>query len=216
MSYSCTVSFKEISAEDVYYFLVKVKREILKHIPEIAEDNYAYAPFVRYFRKPFSELEKYAEKECCRGWVRQCLTYRYFYHPTRHLLGIYGLPDSVRDMFDDTIYFQNSTDQDYPFETWNKVEPFRIIAEQYQHNSVVLNSRIRKQYDIDYEDFYDNIDYWKRTACYDEIFKVYIKDTLCDDDSAVYFSCLGVYDNIIETKILHRCERFARENGEFV
>lgn len=209
MSYSCTVSFKEINAEDVYYFLVKVKREILKHIPEIAEDNYVYAPFVRYFHKPYSELDSFAEKECCCGWVRQCLTYRYFYHPTEHLLGIYGLPNCIRDMFDDTIYFQNSTDQDYPFETWDKVKPFRTTAEQYQHNSVVLYDRIRKQYDIDYEDFYDDIDYWKQTACYDEIFRTYIKDTLYDDNSAVYFSCLGYYESEVENKFLYNCERIA-------
>lgn len=105
MSYSCEISFKEINPEDVYDFLVALKNKLIDNIENIAKDNYMYAPFVRYQHKPYTKLENYSEIECNNSWVKQVFTYRYFYLKDYCLLGVYGLPNSVQNLFDDTIYF---------------------------------------------------------------------------------------------------------------
>lgn len=209
MSYSCEISFKEICAEEVYDFLVTLKNKLIDNIKNIAKDNYLYAPFVTYQFKPYTKLENYSEIEHNNSWVKQVFTYRYFYLKEYNLLGIYGLPNSVQDLFDDTIYFQNSTDQDYDLSTWNKINLFQHISEKWNN---CTNDYIVSTLELD-DDQKDNIEYFRRSGCYDEIWNTYLKETLFNDDSVVYMSCFGVYDLLNIHKFLYYCEKSAKKNG---
>lgn len=205
MSYSCEISFKEINSEEVYYFLVTLKNKLIDNVENIAKDNYLYAPFVRYQHKPYTKLENYSDIECNNSWVKQVFTYRYFYLKEYNLLGIYGIPSCVRNMFDDTIYFQNSVDQDYSFDTWDKVKLFKCVAEKWKN---CTDEYVVRTLDLD-EDQKKDINYFRRSGCYSEIWNTYISDTLYNDDSVVYMSCFGQYDLLYIQQFLCYCEKYA-------
>ena len=209
MSYSCKISFKEINSEEVYDFLVTLKNKLIDNIENIAKDNYMYAPFVTYQFKPYTKLENYSEIEHNNSWVRQVFTYRYFYLKEYNLLGIYGLPNSVQNLFEDTIYFQNSTDQDYDLDTWNKVKLFNTVSEKWNN---FTDDYIVSALELD-EEQKDRIEYFRRSGCYYEIWNTYLKETLFNDDSVIYMSCFGVYDLLNIHKFLYYCEKSAKKNG---
>lgn len=211
MSYSCEISFKEIDPKEVYDFLVTLKNKLIDNIENIAKDNYMYAPFVRYQHKPYTKLESYSDIECNDSWVRQVFTYRYFYLEDCCLLGVYGLPNSVQNLFDDTIYFQNSTDQDYDLSTWKKINLFQRISEKWNN---FTDDYIVSALELD-EDQKDDIEYFRRSGCYSEIWDTYISYTLYNDDSVVYFSCLGCYDLDFVNRFLVRCEKELIKKGFF-
>lgn len=210
MSYSCEISFKEINPEDVYDFLVALKNKLIDNIENIAKDNYIYAPFVRYQHKPYTKLENYSDIECNNSWVKQVFTYRYFYLKEYNLLGIYGLPSSVQHLFNDTIYFQNSTDQDYDLTNWDKIKLFKDVADKWKN---CTNNYIIQTQDCD-ED--DDIEYNRKSGCYSEIWNTYLKDTLFNDNSIVYLSCFGSYDLLYIHQFLYNCEKYAKEGGRFL
>lgn len=209
MSYSCEISFKEINPEDVYNFLVALKNKLIDNIENIAKDNYIYAPFVRYQHKPYTKLENYSDIECNNSWVKQVFTYRYFYLKEYNLLGIYGLPSSVQHLFNDTIYFQNSTDQDYDLTNWDKIKLFKDVADKWKN---CTNNYIIQTQDCD-ED--DDIEYNRKSGCYSEIWNTYLKDTLFNDNSIVYLSCFGSYDLLYIHQFLYNCEKYAKEGADF-
>lgn len=207
MSYNCEISFKEICAEEVYDFLVTLKNKLIDNIKNIAKDNYLYAPFVTYQFKPYTKLENYSEIEHNNSWVKQVFTYRYFYLKEYNLLGIYGLPNSVQDLFDDTIYFQNSTDQDYDLTIWDKIKLFKNVAVKWKN---CTNNYIIQTQDCDEN---DDIEYNRRSGCYSEIWDTYVKKTLFNDDSVVHFSCFGYYDLLHIQKFIGYCEQQAIQKG---
>ena len=209
MSYSCEISFKEIDSKDVYEFICNLKKGVIENINTIAKDNFIYSPMVRYFHQSFKELNSYAERESCYSWAKNCFTYRYFYFPCFNLLGVYGVPDCIKSMFDDTICFQNSVDQDYEFSTWDKVNLFKDIANRWQYctDSYVINTLgLGKD---------DDIEYHRKSGCYSEIWNTYLSDTLFNDDSVVYFSCFGYYDLIYIQKYLDLCDNAGCKEGFF-
>lgn len=208
MSYSCEISFKKIESDKVYDFLVEMKKFILNNLDSIAEDNYAYAPFIRYLNKPFSKLENFAERDLCENWVRNCLTFKYFYLPEDQLLGVYGIPDCVKSLFDDCIYFQNSCDQDYEFSTWRYVDLFCGIAYKWQNYS---DEYVINKLNLD-EEQQEDLDYYRRSACYDEIWNL-IGYTLEDTDSVIYIACLGYYELNKIIQFLIKCEETAKRKG---
>lgn len=205
MSYRCYISFKQIPANAVYDFLLLIKQEIRHKLQDIAEDNYVFCPTVRYFHTPYSKLKTYAERSCTENWVTQSVSkFRYFYWKEYNLLGVYGVPDCIRDMFDDTIYFQNSVDQDYEFETWDKINVFRDVATKWKNSS---EAYVKHAANIDEDDF--DVEYHRKSCCYNEIWYTYLYKTLEDDDSVIYFSCFGQYDLVIIQKFIFMCEKLA-------
>lgn len=207
MSYNCEISFKEIDSKDVYEFQCQLKKQVIENIDNIAKDNFVYSPMVRYLHKSFSKMNSYAERESCYSWAKNCFTFRYFYLPCFSLLGVYGVPECIKSMFNDTIYFQNSVDQDYEFSTWDKVALFKDIANKWQYftDSYVINNL-----DLDKD---DDIEYYRKSECYSEIWNTYLSDTLFNDDSVVHFSCFGYYDLIHLQDFLNKCDDYALRKG---
>lgn len=207
MSYNCTISFKQIDSKNVYDFLLDLKTCLMDNMESISKDNYMFAPSVRYFNKPYSDFNTYAERESYYGWVKSIFTFRYVYFKNIGLLAIYSIPNCVQHLFDDTIYFQNSTDQDYDFRTWDKIEVFKNIAYKWEHCSddyVINTLGLEKG---------DDIDYHRKSGCYSEIWETYLSDTLFNEDSVIYFSCFGYYDLLHIQKFLDYCDNYAIEKG---
>lgn len=55
MSYSATISFKTIKADDIYGFFQNFKAEAIAHLEEIAEDNFIWSPYSKEERLDFDE-----------------------------------------------------------------------------------------------------------------------------------------------------------------
>lgn len=220
MSYYCTISFKNIDPKDVYTFFQDMKKIASERIDQIALDSPSFSPIMKayHFQDPF-EITDQMREETKRWATESIFKYRYFYDSERALLGVYSLPDCLRDLFDLTFHFQDSCEQDYDFEDWNGVPSFEFIAEKWKNTSDekmidLMNERL----DSDFDRKPDQIDYYRKTFCYDEIWKT-ISWTLDDDAKTVYLSIFGYWDflplqqfvNATEKAVLSQIEEWKNE-----
>lgn len=203
MSYRAEISFKQIAPENVFAFLKEFKDWVKHYTYEIAEDNFMYCPTVRYLHKDYVDLYDYS-RDWCIQWALNVFSYRYIYLPDVELLCVYGVPTIVQDLLDDTIYFQNSTDQDYNFSTWDKIDLFKEVARKWQ---AFTDEEVRERLTLDES---DDLQYHRRSACYNEIWNNYLEQSLYNEDSVVYVRLFGYYDVEVLTKFIVTCERIAR------
>lgn len=209
MSYGCSISFKKINPEDVYDFLVQFKAEANKNLKEIARDQYSWIPFVRNHvevEKDFNKIPK-DEIEASKNWAKDLFTYRYFYIKERNLLGIYGLPKQMKHLFDGTVYFQNSVDQDYDREAYEGIGDFLKIYDECMDMSVDelaeayenALSVVKRDWKEDVLDWHpeglteETVDYYKKTVAYERIWKI-VEFSLWNENRIVYFSLFGYYE----------------------
>lgn len=196
MSYSCYISFKQLAGDDVYNFFLDLKKEAVSHIPDIAKQEYMFSPLCRIqeIGKPFQWSEDIKEKT--ENWAKQAIFhYRYFYNKELQLLGVYSVPDCMQNLFDTTIYFQNSCDQDYEYTTWKGVPYFEMVVEKWSTASEkeVKNWYTEKENRTwDADDWFD-LDYFRKTIVYKEIWEQF-RESLFDDDAVVHLSLFGGYD----------------------
>ena len=216
MSYNCEISFKEISGEDVYDFLLKFKQEAIAHISEIAERNAWYSPLFRKYSSNNDSTITHELRDETIDWAKlSVFRYRYFYNKKLQLLGMYGVDDSMQSLFDCTVYFQNSTNQDYSFDEWNGVKYFVEVANKWKQTS---DEEVKAWHTAEYNEPWDqedrsytcDLDYYRRSAAYREIWQNF-EQTLYDDDSVVYLSLFGFYDFKHMSKF-YECIRKSFEN----
>jgi hypothetical protein len=211
MSYHATISFKTLKPNEMYAFFQKLKDRVHSNLAAIAEDEYFYMPSFRYTH--LYEGCKYVIKEDAdTAWAKGVFTMRFFYLAEHDLIGVFGVTDSVQDIFDDTIYFQNSCDQDYDFETWAKVPHFSAIADKWANTS---DEEIRKKYNSDRygemdEDEPIDCDYYRRTFAYDEIWEI-CEGYLWHEEQVVYLSMFGFYDFEPLNKFIKLCKGKVKE-----
>ncbi len=215
MSYSCTISFKQIEAEDVYDFLISFKKCVIEHINDIAEDNFIFSPISKHDDKDYArmnDLEFYTKEtamiEKTENWaMRSVFHYRYFYDKEHKLLGVFGVSKCCQDIFDNTIYFQNSYDQDYEYDEWKNIDIFEQIVNKYKQMSYediknIYNKDLDEDSYFSFDNEYKNyneeeklekIEYWRKSYIYEQIWSMFEK-YLYDEDSVVYLSLFGYYD----------------------
>ena len=198
MSYSCYISFKKIPAEDIQEFFVVMKNKVKETSEEIAKQNFHYSPASRVINsKNLSSWEDYPQKDRLEqeNWVSKIFCYRWFYLKEQETLCIFGVPNSLYNLFDTTIYFQNSTDQDYDFEDWKELEFLAPIVEKCKTLTPEQISRIQGDDDLKY--YIDHLDYYRRSLCYREIWGTYFDKMLYNDGDAVYISLFSLgYDDL--------------------
>lgn len=212
MSYSCYISFKSLNAEDVYPFLQRFKKLTLSSLEDIAKEEFPYCPFVRkhlMVKKDFDEITL-DEIEEGRNWMTNSVfKHRYFYDKDNKLLGVYGVPTAVRSIFDGTVYFQNSCDQNYDRKDWEGIAPFEAIYDKYMNLSF---DELVSAYEKDGNSFVNDylnatiaeLDYCRKALCYKEIWDN-ISYTLFDDDEVLYLSIFGYRDYTTAQKFLKYC-----------
>lgn len=191
MSYYATINFKTVKEGELYGFLKQIKDACKAKFAEIAKDNFIYMPSINkdYLLKNDSE---YAKDQIDRAWMRNSIfSYRFFYIPEHNLLGVFGVPDDVKDIFDLTCYFQNSCDQDYPFTDWNGIPVFEKIANKWKN---ATDEEVYKafEYPDEHKEPID-YDYYRRSFAYDEIWKM-SENYLYSEDDVVYISMFGGYE----------------------
>lgn len=215
MSYYAKISFKQIKPEDIIPFFKEFKEAYIKKIPEIAKENYPFCPAVEKNLFNFPDLlsEDKLELSECLNWAKDCSRFKYFYDNEFKLLGIVGVPKCLKELFDTSIAFQNSCDQDYDRDIWSKIKALEDIYNKWITKDV---DEIKDSYNLedDYFDFDTDypepiergemLMYWRQTFAYREIWGRYERE-IFDDDNAIYFSLFGTYESSKLYRILQCC-----------
>lgn len=216
MSYYAKISFKYMNSQDIIPFLKKFKETYIKRIPEVAKENYVFCPVIRKnlnFPNSLSELHKDKfEILNCLSWVKDCSRFKYFYDDKFALLGVVGVPDCLNDLFDASIAFQNSGDQDYEQDAWCGIKDFEDIYAKWiakDDNKVIdwYNAKHDFSFDKDYSEPIEKSEgliYWRKAFAYQEIWERY-ENEIFDDTNAIYFSLFGAYESSELYKILRFC-----------
>lgn len=209
MSYSAQISFKNIPVSNVQSFFQKYKSFVLQHLEDIAKQEAFWLPYIRENFDIDREINYYKLRdkdrymsEKCDFWIHRLFQYRILYIPQLKLLSIYGVPNCCQELFDGTVYFQNSCDRDYKRKYWEGIKPFEEIYDKWANTDIDIE--IIKQ---EYEDDDPDIEYYKRTRAYDEIWS-YLEDSLYNDDEALYISLFGYYDMHIRDKFFNFCIKY--------
>ena len=203
MSYSCLISFKQMEAVDVFPFFKKLKSISVERLEQIAKENCHYCPFTRNdinIPKDFGEISREKREEAKSWAVQNVFHYRYFYDNELKLLGVYGVPTCVRDLFDKTVCFQNSCDQNYARKDWEGITVFEEIYDKWMNapmEEVVQKYNAQWEYNDFLKEYGNDVEnqllYYRQSYCYDEIWEKF--EYTLYDDNAVYMSMFGPYDH---------------------
>lgn len=157
MSYCAEVSFVSIKHAELENFMLKLKSEIEKNYLEIADADCVFSPFGSPAK---TEKEHQYVMKMSFIWAEQVFTYRFFFLGKRKelVLAVVGVPDVCKHLFDTTIFFQDSTDQDYEYAIWDKVALFKRITEQYRARA----ARRKKPLE----------EYYIKSGCYDCVWRL--------------------------------------------
>lgn len=208
MSYYAPINFKMVKEGELYAFLKKIKDTCKEKFEEIAKQEFIYMPSINkdYLLKNDSE---YAKEQLDRNWMRNSIfSYRFFYIPEHNLLGVFSIPDAVEDIFDCTVHFQNSCDQDYAFEEWKGIPIFEQIAEKWKN---ATDEDVYKSFE--YPDEHEppiDYDYYRRSFTYDEIWKM-CEHYLYSEDDVVFISMFGGYEIAEQKGFCHKCRKAYEE-----
>ncbi|MBQ8806397.1 MAG: hypothetical protein IJZ68_08090 [Bacteroidaceae bacterium] len=172
--------------------------------------------------------------DAARSWARGVFQHRYTYDNERQLLCMFSVHDAVHSIFDGTVYFQNSTDQNYARSEYAGISAFEAIFDKWQ--SMPEADFLKWYREKNGSSFYDDyeigcyqgeereqrylqkMEYARSTAAYAEIWSNY-ESTLYNDESAVYISLYGPYDIQPLTcflKAAHDAEVEARDENDIV
>lgn len=197
MSYYAPISFKTIDEGSLYAFFKKIKDSCKEKMEAIAKKNFLYLPTLNTTkRKIFEGASESVKSEVNDAWVKSLFSFRFFYLPQHKLLGVFSVPDAITNIFDLTVHFQNSCDQNYEFEEWQGVPLFEDIAEKWKAATLEEVAKRMERDDIDdmrrLEERHPQ--YYAKSACYDEIWETYCQKYLYDEGEVVYLSLYGFYD----------------------
>lgn len=226
MSYWYEINFKKMEEKDVIPFLRRLKKRLVFDFSEIAKDNYIYCPFVKKHLLDLpQEYSDLVNKEpdvfnASNNWACNLFTFRYFYDTEYHLLGVFGVPNAVKDLFDASIEFQNSSDQDYESSHWHGVKDFEKTYEQWITKDVdeikkIYNEKYKPlTFDEEYPDpvkASEKLAYYRKSFAYEEIWERY-QGELYNDEAAIYFSCFSASANdfVVLYRFLSYCFTFAK------
>ena len=210
MSYNCTISFTHIAPEDVFQFMTDIKKACTERLEAIAKDEYCYCPFVRnslVVNRDFANGITKEQKEEAKAWAHSLFKWKIFYSQELGLLGMMGLPNALHDLFDGTVYFQDSCDQDYDEKVWEGIRVFEVLYSKYMqfsddHVKKIYESKRDITFDEMMKDDYpdatpevvkEKLDYYRRTFCYYKIWSNF-SQYLCDESKSVFMSVYGNYE----------------------
>ena len=169
-----------------------------KNVRKAIGDNRYYIPSVRtgYIADEEGKTRRadVLADTADRYWLVTLFTFRFLYWEEHKLLGIVMMPsESASEKWPLSIYFQNSCDHDYPFSEWKVGNiPFFMNAVAKAEN--YTEKEIRAKVDYEIED--DNLEYFRRSTCYDDIFEALALDPWLYDHYAdmpfVTFALQGI------------------------
>lgn len=149
----------------------------------------------------------------CLNWAKDCSRFKYFYDNEFKLLGIVGVPYCLKELFDASIAFQNSCDQDYEQKAWAGIREFEDIYAKWitkDVNEIIDSYNLEDDFRDFNAEFLDPVEkaeelmYWRKIFAYREIWGRYERE-IFDDDKAIYFSLFGTYESSKLYRMLQCC-----------
>lgn len=173
-----------------------------KNIRKTIRDNRYYIPSVRtgYIADEKSKNRRadVLADTADRYWLEALFTFRFLYWEEHKLLGIVMMPpENASEKWPLSVYFQNSCDQDYPLFDWKEGNiPFFANAAAKAENYTTEEIRAKFDYEIEDED----LEYYRRSACYDDIFETLALEPWlynhCTDVPFVTFALQGIQNEV--------------------
>lgn len=172
MSYAFQMTFLEVPQNEVLSVCTEIVNRNWENNSQILEDNLVYIPSVRNFCRQDVSIKDYRRspwKEADYFWLKNLFQIEFLYWETYGLLGVCGidLPKISRKSVQ--VYFQNSTDQNYEYKTWNGISVFEQVVKEMLALSEAEILHIAESYDD--EDKLD-IEYYRQTAVYKRIYEM--------------------------------------------
>ena len=227
MSYGCDVSFKKLNSfteMNEFISALKEKARDPKVVAGIINDNKYYILLNRPHSSCYvkGELTDELKMDLCNNmeleyWISRLFTFRWCYIDYIDsyevgYLALFGVPKQLRSEFDGTVYFQNSTDQDYDKSEWSGLEAFEQIYDSWFEVPPEEAYRYY-HYDVEEEDVKNFIesedyDYERKSAAYKMISEP-IVDRLYDNNGS-YISLFRKFDDIMD---LNKYKKEIIDNG---
>lgn len=166
MSYRLDLSFKNCKSQDVYKNICEFQNLLLKNAVKYIKDNLI---FVRINE----DKDRFYNNEQVDKFIATLFKHHIWYcEEIQALCIVWGSNvKEINDWFDGYVYFQNSTDQDYDYETWEFNEKFKSIREYIQNMSredfVKKYNELKPFYWQEDEDVPEDIDYHRKSAVYE-------------------------------------------------
>lgn len=145
---------------------------------EMIEENKYFIPSIRWNCKI---TEKRLGRIADEKWLYSLFNFNFVYWPKYHLLGLVGTAGQNDESKWESVYFQNSCDQDYEFEDWpENIDFFRTIVKEYkQMLELDDTSCIKRLEERGYlSDYFDDedldespVEYSVKTSLYKEVFR---------------------------------------------
>ena len=169
MSYRLDLSFKNCKPQDVYKNICEFEDLLLKNAEQYIKDNLI---FIRIDK----EKDRFYNTEQVDKFISTLFKCHIWYCEEISALCVVWGSDikEINDWFDGYVYFQNSCDQDYDYETWNFNKTFRRISNRIKK---MKPDKFVKEY-IQSNDYYNeddkeyilkDVDYHKKTFVYETI-----------------------------------------------
>lgn len=180
MSYRIDISFKNCKEKDIYKNLEEFSELVEKNRFEILKNNFWYIPFWRLEKVWEKTKDKWEVEEAIRKWIAQVFKYHFYYsRELQSLCIVYSCDkdDEISKWFNGYVYFQNSCDQDYDYETWDFNKKFKEYVEQVkllEGNDDAFKKLYKELNDDDFdwcEESRKVTDYDRRSLVYDMCYK---------------------------------------------
>ena len=179
MSYGFTMHFIHCRGMSDAFLCANVASELFyQDFSEYLEKNKYWIPGLRFASPSKTDCEKRADDDL---WLEQVMRMNFVWWPEYKLLALAGsgYSKSVTDLFKSSVYFQNSCDQDYPFDTWKGLRrPFDDIVKVCQDGSaekvakyMQMGRNFPMEYAPDTEDGIRFDDHYRRWAAYNGVFE---------------------------------------------
>lgn len=202
MSYAIDLSFKEMRKDEIFDFIQKFKNLVVdpKAVRERIRENFGFSKrCVPILNKDIDDFE--VEDRIIR-WIDRLFSFKFIWLERYSLLACVISEDCLANkLFDDHIFFQNSCDQDYSYDSWEKIRPFKEISDSVKKLAMDEEgiSRLRELsknfkyvdwFEGPLSDFTENeFEYYKRSLVYKMIFDP-IQDLVFDNKNTIWVSMI--------------------------
>lgn len=194
MSYGFNMFFKQVESKtEAFEFGIKIMNNLKENAEEYIRNYKYHIPSHRDFLDVATNPNSY--KQADEYWLYMMFVNNFIYWEEEKLVGMFGerLPKETAALFDTEVYFQDSTDQNYDYETWgDKISYFKEIINRVQsmkNESLLEVMKQRWHYDEDevdeIQEMRERIEkdslYYRQSAVYEIIFDELDLGTWMDD-----------------------------------
>lgn len=215
MSSSLFIYFRECAQDDATQYIADTEQSLKYHMRAIIQENIWTSPFMndrctdKYSQHNTQDATFWRDKYELKMWLEGLFAFKAIYWENYELLGLIGnFPKSVTCNMK-SVYFQNSTDQDYAYDTWKGIHAFQSSVDKYGNaNTKELISVFPY---LSADDIRENRSYYQKCAVYKDIEgKLKISKYLDNGEDengefSVIHSCI-----LIDPEIRTQCMQYAK------